>query len=142
MSSENVDLLRRLLEVYNERSFEENMDLIDPSFVWDVSRVQLPDATTYTGRDELTRFVEAWSEGFEGEHVEPEDIADAGERIVVMVHHSGRGKLSKIDVDQRYAMVWTLKDGRAVRMDMYPTWEEALEAAGVGEQVSSEGTDR
>ena len=142
MSSENVELVRRLLEVYNEGSFEENMDLIDPGFVWDVSRVQLPDAMTYTGRDELARFRETWSEGFEWEHVEAEDIADAGERIVVMVHHRGRGKISKVDVDQRYAMVWALRGGRAERMDMYPTWEEALEAAGVGEQVSSERTDR
>jgi ketosteroid isomerase-like protein len=142
MSSENVDLVRRLLDVYNERSFAENADLIDPDIVWDVSRVQFPDAASYTGRAELGKFVETWEEGFEAEHVDAQEIVDAGERIVVMVHHRGRGKISKIEIDQRFAMVWTLRAGRAVRMDMYPTREEALEAVDAQEQpVSREGSD-
>lgn len=138
MSSENVELVRKLLEVYNEGSFEENIDLIDPDFVWDVSRVQLPDAGTHSGREGLERFRDTWSEGFEVEHVDAEEIVDAGERVVVMIHHSGRGKASGIDVDQRYAMIWTLQDGRALRMDMYKNRDEALEALGVEEPVGEE----
>jgi ketosteroid isomerase-like protein len=140
--SENVDLVQRLFEVYNERSFEENADLIDPDIVWDVSRVQLPDAATHTGREQLRKFVETWEEGFEAEHVDAQEIVDAGDRVVVMVHHRGRGKISKIEIDQRYAMVWTLRAGRAVRMDMYPSREEALEAVDAQDQpVSREGHD-
>jgi ketosteroid isomerase-like protein len=128
MSSENVELVRKLFDVYNDRSFAENADLIDSDIVWDVSRVELPDGASYTGRSELRGFVEAWEEGFESEHVDAEEIVDAGDCVVVMVHHRGRGKISGIEVDQRFAMVWTLRDGRAVRMDIYPTREEALEA--------------
>jgi ketosteroid isomerase-like protein len=133
MSAENVELVRRLLEVYNERSFAENFDLIDPEIVWDVSRVQLPDGESYSGRDELRDFVQAWEEGFEAEHVEAQEIIDAGDQVIVMVHHRGRGKLSGIEIDQRFATVWTLRDGRAVRMVMYGTREEALDALGVEE---------
>ena len=50
-----------------------------------------------------------------------------------MIHHSGRGKLSQIEIDQHFAMVWTLRGGRAVRMDLYPTRDEALEALGLSE---------
>lgn len=128
MSGRNVELVRKLFDVYNERSFVENADLIDPDIVWDLSRVELPDGSTYTGRFELTGFVETWEEGFESDHVEIEEIVDAGDRVMTMVHHSGRGKISRIEIDQHFAMVWTLRDGRAVRMDMYPTRAEALEA--------------
>jgi ketosteroid isomerase-like protein len=134
MSSENVRLVRRLLDVYNERSFEENFGLIDPDIVWDVSRVELPDGTSYAGRSELRRFVETWEEGFAWDHVEPQEIVDAGDRVVVVVQHRGRGKISGADTAQSFAMVWTLRGGRAVRMDMYPTREEALEAVGLSEQ--------
>jgi ketosteroid isomerase-like protein len=131
MSQENVELVRRLLAVYNERSFAENADLIDPDIVWDLSAVQLPDSVRYTGRDEFRKFVETWEEGFASEHVEAEEILDAGgDSVLVMILHRGRGKASGIDVSQRYAMVWTLRDGRAVRMDMYATRDEALEAIG------------
>jgi len=130
MSSENVEIVRRLLEVYNERSFAENGDLVDPDIVWDVSRVQLPDGASYTGRDELLGFAAAWEEGFEEEHVEPQEVIDMGDHVVVTVHHRGRGKLSGVEIDQRFVMVWTLRDGRAVRMVMYGTREHALEALG------------
>jgi ketosteroid isomerase-like protein len=134
MSRENVELVRRLLDVYNERSFVENAELIDPEIVWDVSRVELPDGASYTGRSELRSFADAWEEGFESEQVTAQEIFDAGDRVVVLVRHCGRGKISGIEVDQTFAMVWTLRDGRAVRMDMYPTRDEAVEAAGLSEQ--------
>jgi ketosteroid isomerase-like protein len=131
MSQPNVELVRRLFEVYNERSFEENADLIDPEIVWDTSRVELPDGTSYAGRPRLREFVETWQEGFATEHVEARELVDAGDRVVAMVHHRGRGELSGIEISQTFAMVWTLRDGRAVRMDMHGTREEALAAVGL-----------
>jgi ketosteroid isomerase-like protein len=131
MSRENVELVRRLFDVYNERSFVENAELIDPEIVWDVSRVELPDGASYTGRSELRSFAKAWEEGFESELVTAQEIFDAEDRVVVLVHHRGRGMISGIEIDQTFAMVWTLRDGRAVRMDIYPTRAEALEAAGL-----------
>ena len=132
MSQENVELVQKLLDVYNERSFEENFDLIDPDIVWDMSRVELPDGTTFTGRTELRGFVEAWEEGFESEHVVAEEIIDRGSQVVVMVRHRGRGRISGAEIDQTFATVWTLRDGRAVSMVMYGTLAEALEAVGPG----------
>jgi len=131
MSRDNVEIVRKLLDIYNERSFAENVSLIDPDIVWDVSRVDLPDATAYTGPLEFSGFVETWEEGFASERMEAEELVDAGDQIVVTVRHHGRGRASGIEVDQRFAMVWTLSGGRAVRMDVYPTREEALKAVGL-----------
>src|SRR6478736_2621566 len=121
MSQENVELVRRLNDVYNERGFAENPDVLDAEFVWDVSRMEVPDRASYTGDEGFRSFFESWAEGFASDQVEAEERVDAGDRVVVMVHHSGRGRTSGIEVDQRYAMVWTVCDGRAMRMDMYPT---------------------
>ena len=131
MSRENVDLVRRLNDVFNERSFVENADLLDSDMVWDMSRVGLPDAASVTGRFGFLEFLDTWTESFASEHIDAEDIVDGGDQVLVMVHHSGRGRTSGIDVDQRFAMVWTLRDGRATRMDMYLTRDEAVEAVGL-----------
>jgi ketosteroid isomerase-like protein len=128
VSQENIELVKRLLTVYNERSFAENADLIDPDIVWDLSALELPDSVRYTGRAEFRKFIETWEEGFSSEEVEAEEILDADDRVLVMILHRGLGKTSGAEVSQRYAMVWTFRDGRAVRMDMYATREEALEA--------------
>ena len=133
MSQENVELVRKLFEVYNERSFEENADLIDPEMDWDMSRVELPDGTSYTGPEEFRHFIEAWEEGFASESMEAQEIIDAGDSIIVVVHHRGRGRSSGIEVEQHFAMVWTLRDGRAVRMALYPTREQALAALELSE---------
>ena len=133
MSQENVELVRRLNDVFNERSFVENGDLLDPEMVWDMSRVGLPDAASVSGRLGLLEFLDTWTESFASERIDAEEIIDGGDRVLVMVRHSGRGKASGIDIDQRFAMVWTLRDGRAIRMDMYLTRAEALEAMGLKE---------
>jgi ketosteroid isomerase-like protein len=77
--SRNAALVQRLFDVYNERSFEENFDLIDPDIVWDVSRVQLPDGGSYTGRSEVRGFARAWEEGFESDHVEALEFIEGGD---------------------------------------------------------------
>jgi len=133
MSQENIALVRRLNDVYNARGFAENPDVLDAEFVWDMSRMEIPESASYAGADGIRRFFESWGEGFASEHVEAEEIVDAGDRVVVMIHHSGRGRTSGIEVDQRYAMVWTIRDGRATRMEMYPTRAEALKAVRLAE---------
>ena len=133
MSQENVELVRRLNDVYNKRGFAENSEVLDPEFVWDMSRMEVLESASYTGDEGLRSFFESWAEGFASDQVEAEEIVDAGDRVVVMVHHSGRGMTSGIEVDQRYAMVWTVRDGRAMRMDMYPARAEALKAVGLEE---------
>ena len=133
MSQDNVELVRKLFGVYNERSFAEHPDLVDPNVVWDMSRVDLPDALSYTGRSEFRHFVEAWDEGFASEQMEAREMVDAGDRVVVVVRHRGQGRRSGIELEETFAMVWTLRDGRATRMEMYPTRKEALEAVGLSE---------
>ena len=133
MSQENVEIVRRLNDVYNQRAFAENSEMLDPEFVWDVSRLELPESASYMGEEGFLSFFESWAEGFASDQVEAEEIVDAGDRVVVMVRHSGRGRTSGVEVDQRYAMVWTVRDGRAMRMDLYPTRAEALKAVGLKE---------
>ena len=56
-----------------------------------------------------------------------------GERVVVILNQRGRSKATGIPVDMRFAQVWTLRDGQAIRMQMYASPEEALEAVGLSE---------
>ena len=77
MSQENVEIVRRLNDVFNERSFVENADLLDPDMVWDMSHVPLPDAAIFTGRLGLLEFLDAWTESFASEHIDAEEILTA-----------------------------------------------------------------
>ena len=50
--------------------------------------------------------------------------------VVVILNQRGRSKATGIPVDMRFAQVWTLRDGQGVRMQLYESVEEALEAVG------------
>jgi hypothetical protein len=68
--------------------------------------------------------------------MEPLDIAAAsGERYVVEVRMTGRGRSSGIEIDQRLGLLYTLReqDGKVARVQMFPSRGAALEAAGLAE---------
>jgi ketosteroid isomerase-like protein len=131
VSQQNVEIVERLNALYNARDFPALAELMTPDFVWDMSRVDAPVGNRYAGLPELRGFIEAWSDSFAAEHIATEEIHDAGDQVVVVVHQSAQGRSSGIAVEQRYAMVWTLHGGRASRMDMYANKDDALKAVGL-----------
>ena len=65
--------------------------------------------------------------------VEAEDYIAHGDHVVVLTRYTGRGKGSGVDVDTQGAHVWTLRDGKAVRLEIFAARARALEAVGLSE---------
>jgi ketosteroid isomerase-like protein len=65
--------------------------------------------------------------------VELEEVIDAGDRVVAIQHETAIHKASSAGIDRRTASIYTIRDGRAVRIDNYLDPAEALEAAGLSE---------
>jgi ketosteroid isomerase-like protein len=134
MSREFVEALRR---VYAARfGHEESFAVID---AFATSDFQIQDRTLPETAGDL-RGVEAMraeaaqmTEAFEDVHYEIEDLLDLGDRIVVRVRGSARGKRSGIRVDGILGHVWTLRAGNVERFDVYGTWQDALNAVGLPE---------
>jgi ketosteroid isomerase-like protein len=63
--------------------------------------------------------------------IEPEQLIDAGEQVVVSMRTSGRAKLSGAAVDLTLTSVSLLRDGKIVRVRNYSEKAEALEAVGL-----------
>ena len=132
MSEENVEIVRRALEHY-ERTGEQEDSFLDPEIVWDLSRSPFPDAGVYHGLDGVREWFQGLTDAFGDVHYEVEKMRDLGEQVVVLLHISGRGPSSGIQVDYRFVPVFTFRDGKVVRMDRFDDWAEALEAAGLSE---------
>jgi ketosteroid isomerase-like protein len=61
------------------------------------------------------------------------ELIDAGDDVVSIVTDRGRGRASGAEVEISAYGVWTIRDGKIVRVVWYPTCDEALEAAGLSE---------
>ncbi len=129
MSQENVEIMRRGYEHFEATGqVRAHADL-----VWDVSNLGWPDQQIYTGCDGAEQFNAEWAAAWDDWELEAQEYVDAGERVVVILNQRGRSKATGIPVDMRFAQVWTFRDGQAIRMQMYASVDEALEAAGLRE---------
>jgi ketosteroid isomerase-like protein len=133
MSEENVEVVRRGYE-----RFMATGDFADevatPDFVWDMSNFHgWPEQQVYEGVDGARAFLREWTDAWEDWVLEVDSLHDAGDKVVALVHQHGRSKAAGMPVEMYFAQVWTLRDGKQSRMDMYSERAEALEAAGLPE---------
>ena len=130
MSQENVEIIRRGYEHFKATGgdIRAHADL-----VWDVSNLGWPEQQIYHGPEGAMQFNAEWADAWDDWELEAEKYIDAGERVVIIITQQGRSKASEVPVEMRFAQVWTLRDGHAIRMQMYASPDEALEAVGLSE---------
>ncbi|MEA2208211.1 MAG: hypothetical protein QOF54_688, partial [Solirubrobacteraceae bacterium] len=81
------------------------------------------------------RYVQDWLDTFEGITSVTEELLDAGDdRVIAALHVTGRAKLSGVETELRYAVLYTLREGKIVRVREYATREDALKAAGLADR--------
>lgn len=137
MSHENVEIVKEVMDLLsragmNEAAAAALFDRFDPDVLIDMTRrVINPD--TYEGHAGLRRLGREVSEVWEEFLIEPEMLIDAGDRVIVIETRRGRGKGSGVVVEQRSGVIWTIRDGRVVRLETDLDPAEALEAAGLSD---------
>ena len=127
MPTANVEALRRGYEALNRGELSEVRALLHPDLVWQEDPAS-PEAGAHQGSASFERFLRSSLESFDDFRIEPEEIIEDGDRLIALVHQSGKGRTSGVGVEVRIAHVWTVEDGRAVRWRSYPSRERALES--------------
>jgi ketosteroid isomerase-like protein len=131
MSQENMEIVREGYERF-EATGELAPDLASDDFVWDMSNFHgWPEQQVYEGVDGARAFVSAWLEAWEDWELEVEALHDADDKVVALVRQHGTSKAAGMPVEMSFAQVFTLRDGKQSRMEMYSDRGEALEAAGL-----------
>ena len=137
MSEENVEIVRRLYEALSNRDAETVFSLYDPEVVWDGSGhpwSPLMGETLFYGHEGIRKFSRLYYEAWEDLEDNLEELIDAGDRVVSLSTIRARGRQSGIEVEWKHqAGVWTIRDGKIIRIVWCQTREEALEAAGLSE---------
>jgi ketosteroid isomerase-like protein len=136
VSQENVDLVRRLFDAVAERDGATVLSIYHPEIEWDGSRHRwsemLPGQAIWHGHDELRRFSRRYYEMWEDLQNEIEEVIDAGEHVIAVVNSRARGRASGVEVEwAHHGSVWTIRDGKVVRVVWFPDRAEALESLGL-----------
>ena len=129
MSQADVELIKRSSEAFYSGDLEAAAAMVaeDAVFYRDV-----PDASEYHGFEGFLAATAEWTEGFEDHAIEPQEYVDGGERVLVRVLQSGRGKGSGVPVAEDWWFVYEVREGRIARLEIYADPEKAHAAAGLG----------
>lgn len=130
MSSENVELAKRINALFNSRQFEAMFECFSRDIVWR-DLMHAPDAPeAVQGIDAVREIQRQWDAAFEDLVADVEEFIDAGDFVVMVSHWRAKGRSSDVDVDIRAAEVAEFEDGKLVRITLgYPDKDAALEAA-------------
>jgi ketosteroid isomerase-like protein len=128
--TENERLLRQGYDAWNRGDWTWMEALLAPDFEVDATdRVLNPDH--YEGIEGFRRLAGEMSEVWDSWEIEPVQFIENGERVFVAHRVRARGKGSGVEVEQMYWSVWTLRDGKGVRLSLHVDREGALAGAGI-----------
>jgi ketosteroid isomerase-like protein len=131
MSKENEEVVRGIYDAWlrGEMAFER----FDPEIAM-VESATLPGAASAYGIDAVRRYMESFANYWDEIRFEPLEYIDASDdRVVVVARLIGRGKTSGASVERTWAYVWTIRAGKALRMEGFTDRASALKAAGLSE---------
>jgi uncharacterized protein len=132
MSQENVEAVRRMYEAFNRGDAEAARAPLHPA----VELHQAPDmpgTDSYYGLEDFRHGIAQWLTAWEGFRFDPEEFLDVGDSVLMRVRISGRGRGSGLEMEHRLYHVWDFEDGKARRVKVIHTREDALKAVGLSE---------
>jgi len=116
MSREDLETLEGVYAQWSEGRFPD-AEIFHPEIEVTWSPTTIDASGTTTGLAPLRDTLLHWFDGLEDVCFEAERIVDLGERVLVVAVMRARGRGSGIEVAERYGHLWTLRDGRAVRLE-------------------------
>jgi len=134
MSRENVEAIRRAWEAGQRGDLEAGLDVFAPDVEMDLTGGGRVDAGVYSGREALRRALEDWMSAWDSTVLEPREFIDAGDdALIVRVEVRGRSRQTGLDLGREFYWLYTMRDGRAIRVREFARRQQALEAVGLRE---------
>jgi len=130
MSQENGDLVQRALEDFEGTGEPADWWLDDDAVIRDHD---LPDASSYRGRQGFVDWMASWSSAWSEWHVEPHGFRASGDKVVYLLQLHATGRASGLALERNDAIVYRIGNGKIVEIDYFNDQAEALEAAGLAE---------
>ena len=128
MTVDNVEIVRGGFEALSEGGVDALLPRIHPEFELTTPPNLAAEPDTYRGPEGVRRYFDSFYDAMDEVRFEPREFRAKGERVIVPAELMARGRATGIEVRQEVVMVWSLRDGLAIRVEVYPTLDEALDA--------------
>jgi ketosteroid isomerase-like protein len=94
-----------------------------------------PAKGVYRGKQQVLDLWASYIDAFDSLEWNPEEFIEVDEsRLIVVNHNRARGRGSGVEVRAVGAQLWTIRDGTALKVQLYQSKAEALDAVGAAQK--------
>jgi ketosteroid isomerase-like protein len=134
VSRENVEIVRRSWQAYADRGLDGITEFFDENIEWRAVEGAPDDVGEIHGVEAMRRYLGDWLETFDDITSVPTEVLDLDdERVLGVLRVNGRARLSRIETELSYAVIYTLRDGKIMGGREYADRSTALKAVGLEE---------
>jgi ketosteroid isomerase-like protein len=138
MSEENVRRAERAYAAINEAYRTGDLgpvieEYLDPEVVMQPAGVMPEGPSEVRGRAAVLAYLQGQLEAFADLSIEPERFIAGDDLVVVPIRLGGQARFTQLPVELSFAQVGHFRDGMIVRIDVYATLDQALEATGLSD---------
>src|SRR6266705_1421343 len=131
MSQENVEIVRKAIEAWNQREADLLLSYAAPEIEWMPSGPAAVERAVYRCHDEVASAYAALWESWDLFRFEGSQVRDLGDSVLWLGRVKMRGSTSHVEIDQEFAAHWILRDGKLIRIQAFLSWREDLKAVGL-----------
>jgi ketosteroid isomerase-like protein len=131
--AEDIERIRNAYAAFNDGDMKAFLETMSEDMeIRPVLGDTIGGGDVFHGHEGAVRWREMINSTLNGFKADVQEIIPAGDGVyVVLVHFSGTGTASGVEVTRDAANILTMRDGIAVRMDSFQDPDEALRAAGI-----------
>ena len=128
--SDAEEMVRRIIDTHNRDPYEL-LDVFDDLFAPDFEfrPRTVAERASYRGREGFEIYYRERAEVFGGGEVHIRSVETLGEAVVVHARSTALGRASGANVEEDISLVYRVRDGRVVSLDVFRSQQDALEAA-------------
>lgn len=127
MSSENVDVMRRIVEAAGRKDYQAVLADLDPEVEIDDS--DIPEST---GGDSFLEWLARWDQAWESWRLEDLEVRAVGEdQAIALFQMIAKGRGSGVELTRPDPLVASFRGGKAVKLGYYNDQALALDAVGL-----------
>ena len=128
-----MEVAKRAIDAFNRGDMDEAFALLDPNVRWTTADDE-PDPQTYVGHEGVRQLIasllDIWEQGFT---VKAHEFIDLGDIVVMPFTAPVQARGSGVALDADETHVFTVHNGKIVRVREYRTRDDALKAVGLEE---------
>ena len=122
----NAATIQRLQDLWaaGELDGDEAQEYFHPEIEW-LEPPETIGRNVVTGPEGALAALANWTEQFDSFRVETTEIREGDDRVLHAMHQFAHARGSSVEIEGDLYMVWWFRDGKAVRMEMYNSRQDA-----------------